>query len=314
MRTESLLAAYQKTAEVNRLRMQRLDEVLVDFESSGVQVVPLKGMDLLGRAYDGLMGLRPMVDVDLLFHRTDLPAIERILGVRGFRSRADGNPSYLSHDNVLALDMVSEVWYRQDSEAVWGRLVPRKVAGRSRPSIHPEDSLVYLLAHQTVHRGRLSSSFAQDIAALLEAEEDSIDWHEVLQQIRDCHLQVPVFYGLSYVRDAGCERVPGWVLEALRPAGSQRLTAFFYRRLLSEQGVAELGHLLLVLRHPDFKGTLSALREKLFPSAEFLDLRYGEQTRPRRLWTRISRPVRLLYGGFILLCRAGWRVLRPSDA
>jgi len=286
MRTESLLAAYQKTAEVNRLRMQRLDEVLVDFESSGVQVVPLKGMDLLGRAYDGLMGLRPMVDVDLLFHRTDLPAIERILGVRGFRSRADGNPSYLSHDNVLALDMVSEVWYRQDSEAVC----------------------------QTVHRGRLSSRFAQDIAALLEAEEDSIDWHEVLQQIRDCHLQVPVFYGLSYVRDAGCERVPGWVLEALRPAGSQRLTAFFYRRLLSEQGVAELGHLLLVLRHPDFKGTLSALREKLFPSAEFLDLRYGEQTRPRRLWTRISRPVRLLYGGFILLCRASWRVLRPSNA
>ena len=312
MRTEQFIETYAKNAETNRQRLERIDVILTEFQSSGIEVLVLKGVDLLGRAYGGVLGLRPMVDVDLLVHRQDLSQIERILRGHAFYPRVDGNPSYLSHDHVLALDMVSDIWYRDDIDAVWNRAVPRRIAGRIRPAMHPEDALVYLVAYQTIHRGRLSPQMARDVAALLDAEGELIDWHNVLEQVDRCHLRLPVYHGLAYVHEKEGAKIPLWVLETLEPPASQRRTARLYQRLVTEQRIPELGHFLLVFSRPGYRNKLLALWSTFFPSQEFLNIRYGKRSLWGRSWIRLVRPFRLGLRGGLLILRMSSHLLLPA--
>lgn len=261
----------------------------------------------------GVVGLRAMDDVDLLFHREDLPHLERILLARGFRPLIDGNPSYVDPDRIIALDMISEIRYLTDVGAVWRRTVPRRVAGRIRPAMHPEDALIYLIAYQTIHRGRVSPQMALDFIALLDAEAQFIDWRAVVEQVAACHLEVPLYYGLAYARDAAGAKIPPWVFEALEPLPAQHRTARLYQRLVAGPALPELGHFLLVFSRPGWDNKLRTLWLTFFPSRDFLTHRYGRTTRWDRLWIRLSRPVYLGFKGGLLLFRMAYRLL-PARA
>ncbi len=310
MSSERFIEAYAKTAQINRERLRQLDAILSAFEASGIEVLLLKGADLLGRAYGGVLGLRPMVDVDLLFHRQDLPRIERVLDAHGFEPFPSGNPCYLSPGHGLALDMISEIWYREDIDAVWKRSVPRRCAGRIRPALHPEDALIYLVAYQTIHRGRLSPQMAWDVAALLDAEGQFVDWQNVVREVTTCHLGLPLYHGLSYARDEGGANIPSWVLDDLRP--SQHGIASPYQRLVQERAVPELGYFLLVFSRPGWKNKLQALWSAFSPSRDFLTFRYGKRNWWERLWIRLTRPAHLVFRGALLLSRISRRLLLPS--
>ncbi|MFQ5829300.1 MAG: nucleotidyltransferase family protein [Candidatus Methylomirabilia bacterium] len=309
VRSERSIDDYTKTAANNRRRLHRLDAVLSEFEASGIEALPLKGADLLGRAYGGALGLRPMVDVDLLVHHQDLPQIERILEANGFQSRASGNPVYVFPNHFLALDMISDIWYLESIDAVWQRSVCRQVAGRFRRAMHPEDALIYLAAYQTIHRGRLGRQMALDVAALLDAEGQLIDWDNVVHQANTRHLRLPLYHGLAYAHDKTGARIPTWVLDALRPEDSQHRIASLYQRLVTEQGIPGLGHLLLILSLRGYKHKLKALWKALFPSRDFLAFRYGERNPCEWLWIRLSRPAYLLFRGGLLLLRIGRRLI-----
>lgn len=312
MRYEAFIEAYAKTAQANRDRLHQLDVILTEFQSSDIEVLLLKGADLLGRAYGGVLGLRPMVDVDLLIHREDLPHIERILDAHGLEPRVDGNPSYVSPDHVLALDMIADIWYLDDIGTLWRRAVPRRVAGRIRPALHPEDAAIYLVAYQTIHRGRLGPQMARDLAAFLDAEGQFIDWRNVIHQARTCHLCLPLHHGLAYAYETAGAKIPSWVLGALRPSTSQRRIARLYQRLVTERRIPELGHFLLVFSLPGSRQKLLALWNTFFPSRDFLNLRYGKRTRWGRFWIRLTRPAHLVVRGGLLVIRIGRSLLLPS--
>ncbi len=306
---EAVVERYEKTAALNRQRLEELDRVLCRFTAAGFEVLPLKGADLLGRAYGGMLGIRPMVDVDLLVRASDLPRMEGLLEASGFTPRgSSGNPTYVSDSHALCLDLFSEIWYLDDPECIWGRVVRRMVAGRLRPAMHPEDALVYLVAYQSVHRAQLSPRTAQDVAALLEAEAPLLDWHRVLDRVTAWHLRIPFLHGLAYARDYAHAAVPAWVFQALEPRGSQRWLLALYRRLVTERGIRQLGYALLPLSRPGLVGKANALWSILFPPDDFLALRYGCTDRWARLWMRLTRPVRLLVQAAAVMFRLVLRV------
>lgn len=313
MTSVALIQQYEKTAELNSQRLRELDFILTKFESAHIQLLPLKGADLLGRAYGGTLGLRPMVDVDLLFRPDDLQKIERILDAHGFHPRGEcGNPTYVSTTEALSLDLFPDIWYLDDMDDVWNRTVTRRIAGRMRPAMHPEDALVYLVAYQTIHRGRLSPQMARDVALLLDAEGQFIGWQNVIGQATRYHLRLALYHGLSYARDTGHAKLPSWVVEALRPPAGRRALAWAYQRLVTEDGIPELGHFLLVLSRPGLRKKLANLRHMFFPPREFLALRYSHNTRAGRFWSRLVRPFHLLRRASFLLLRISRRLLLPS--
>src|SRR2546425_9212955 len=106
MELEQILAAYSRVSSANKAMFAKLRVVLQQFHSNGIDCILLKGSDLIPRLY-GVLGLRGMVDVNLLVHESDLPAIDHLLTQLGYRPQLDGNPSYVDPNNMLALVMIT---------------------------------------------------------------------------------------------------------------------------------------------------------------------------------------------------------------
>ena len=174
---DHLITAYSRVSFANKTKFQKLKVVLARFYEQGIDYILLKGADLIPRLY-GVLGMHPMVDVDLLVHDKDLPAIERILQELGYRTQIDGNPVFVDPDSTLALDIITEVWYVDDQDTIWQRAVQRKFEGIPVKGMGGSDLLLYLIAYCVVHRGVLSESFANDIALLVEKED--VDWNFVI--------------------------------------------------------------------------------------------------------------------------------------
>src|SRR5574341_1950214 len=85
-RLDGAVAGYARALLANRTAFQELNTVLERFHEHGIECLLLKGADLIPRLY-GILGARPMADVDLLVHEADLPGIDRKIGRASCRER-----------------------------------------------------------------------------------------------------------------------------------------------------------------------------------------------------------------------------------
>ena len=298
---EQLFADYARASSANRAKFAKLRVVLRQFHANGIDCILLKGADLIPRLY-GVLGLREMVDVDMLVHDPDLPAIDRILRDLGYRSQIDGNPAYVDPDDTLALDVITKVWYVDDQTAIWQRAWRRDFEGIPIKGLGASDLLIYLTTYSVIHRGYLSASFARDIAFLLEKEH--MDWDFIVDEASRCHLKIPMYHGLSFVltRYAGVP-VPDHALRSLAPSPlGERLWYRFFQNLVTDTPVPELGHLLLFLTRPGVK-KWRWLSDAFFPSAAFLKYRCGDRWEGHPLRTRLCRPLSLMLQAVRLFAR-----------
>jgi hypothetical protein len=270
-------------------------------QKAGIDCILLKGADLIPRLY-GVLGARPLGDADLLVHESDLPAIDHLLAQLGYRSLIDGNPAYVDPDSTLALDIITKVWFMDDQQVIWQRAVHRDFEGIPIKGMGANDLLLYLTAYNVVHRGCLARPFVHDIALLVEKED--MAWDFVVDESSRCRLKIPMYHGLSFVV-ATCAGVPipDHVLKRLAPSTvSERLWYWFLKKLVTDQPIAELGHLLLFLTQPGSK-KWRWLRDAFFPSEAFLQFRYGARWKTHPLLTRLSRPFSLLFRAVRLVTR-----------
>lgn len=298
---ERYLQAVDRVSSWNRLKFEKLRVVSTQMQNEGIDYILLKGADVIPRLY-GVLGLRALGDVDVLVHEADLPALDQLLTRLGYRPQIDGNPAYVDPDGILALDIVTHVWYVPDQTHLWRRAVQRHFAGMTIRGLGASDLLVYLTAYSVVHRGYLSASFARDVAFLVEKED--IDWDFVVDEACRCHLKIPVYHGLSFVARRWVDRpIPDHVLRRLAPSTViDRLRLLVFAKLVTDKQVAEMGHLLLFLTQPGLK-RWRWLRDAFFPSAAFLKYRYGDRGEAHSFRTRLSRPFYLLSQAVRLVIR-----------
>jgi hypothetical protein len=298
---ERYLTDYSRISSWNRIKFEKLHAVLGQMQKEGIDCIVLKGADLIPRLY-GALGLRAMSDVDLLVHESDLPAIDHLLTQLGYRPLIDGNPAYVDPDNILALDIITKVWYVDEQEVIWQRAVQRDFEGIPVKGMGANDLLIYLTAYSVVHRGCLARPFGEDIALVVEKE--NVDWDFVVDEASRCHLKIPIYHGLSFVvsRYAGAP-IPDHILRSLAPSTlSEMLWYWLFQKLVTDQPVAELGHLLLFLTQPGLK-KWRWLKDRLLPSDAFLRYRYGDRWEAQPFWTRLSRPFSLLFRAVRLFTR-----------
>jgi len=288
---DQLIEAYAQVGSVNVYLLKRLESVLAQFHEHGIEVMLLKGADLIPRVY-GVMGLRPMTDVDLLVHKTDLPAIDRILTDSGYQPSIDGNPAYEDPERTFSLDLATDLWYLDETSGIWRRAVSRKLGAVPIKGMGASDLLIYLAAYIVVHRGYLGRSFSQDLELLVRKEV--LDWEFVLEEATRHHLRAPLSHGLTYAAARGRAKIPERVLSALAPAGlAEQCQAFLLRKLVTERRVQDVSHFLLFLTQPG-RRRWRWLATTLFPSRDFLRYRYGARAETHPFLTRLTRPFFLL--------------------
>ena len=298
---ERYLMDYSRIRSGNKIKFEKLRAVLSQMQKAGIDCLLLKGADLIPRLY-GVLSVRPLGDADLLVHESDLPAIDHLLTQWGYRPQIDGNPAYVDPDNILALDIITKLWYVDDQNVIWQRAEQGNFEGIPIKGLGANDLLVYLTAYNVVHRGYLSASFARDIAFLVEKEH--MDWDFVVDEASRSHLKIPIYHGLSFVltRYSGVP-IPDHVLRSLAPSTvSERLWYWFFQKLVTDKPVAGLGHLLLLITQPGLK-KWRWLRDAFFPSPAFLTYRYGDRGNTHPLMTRLCRPFFLMFRAVKLFTR-----------
>ena len=298
---ERYLMDYSRISSGNKIKLERLRTVLRQMQKEGIDCILLKGVDLIPRLY-GALGVRPLGDADLLVRESDLPALDHLLRQLGYRPQIDGNPSYVDPDGALALDIITQVWYLDDQDAIWQRAVQRDFEGIPIKGLGGSDLLIYLAVYSVVHRGYLSASFARDIAFLVEKEQ--VNWDFVVDEASPCHLKIPLYHGLSFVlkRYPGVP-IPDYALLRLAPSTViERFWHWFLEKLVTDQPIADLGHLLLFLTQPGLK-KWHWLNERFFPTEAFLSYRYGDRVKTHPFMTRLRRPFSLLLQAVRLFTR-----------
>lgn len=137
---------------------------------AGVGATPFKGPALAVAAYGSVI-LRQFDNLDLLVHRADLPAAERILTGGGYRPAASHGQAraWTRGDAMLALhEGLATRWVGTRGVAgLWVRRRPIELGDTRVAAPCPEDHLVLLMLHAAQRVwGRLG--WLADVAALLE--------------------------------------------------------------------------------------------------------------------------------------------------
>ncbi len=305
---DELLAFYTEFSTSTKPKLERLAVVLERLQAEKIDCILLKGADLIPRLY-GVLGARPLGDVDLLVHEADLPVLDHVLRDMGLRPIVDGNPSYLDEDQILSLDVVTRVWYLDHTEELWARAHHRIWEGIPVQGMGTDDLVLYLTAYSVVHRGCVSPAFGQDLALLVANE--TVNWAIVAREAIRHHLKIPLLHGLAYVAQRAHAAIPPEVLSQLAPSSwAERGLLFLLRRVVTEVRIHEAGHLLLWITRPR-RQKLKWLKEAIFPSDTFMKYRYGERAETHPLRSRILRPFGLLYRAFRLLGRVALALAKP---
>ena len=189
---------YLLTAANNRAILVGLRGALEKLEAAGVQAVVLKGAALVETVY-GDLGLRPMVDADLMVRREHVERAVSALSAAGFRraGRRELRPGF-DRDFRVEIEMVSagaqpvfvEIhWHLTgplfvcrgvDYAELWSRVVPGHVASGSALVLGPEDWVLHLVAHAFYKHRRLSLLDLCDFDRLVRFLGEGLDWELLL--------------------------------------------------------------------------------------------------------------------------------------
>ena len=308
-----LLDGYTRISELNQKVLHHALLVFQEFQRCHIDFLLLKGADLLTRFY-GARGIRPMVDVDLLVHEKDLPRIGALFSSLKFHQQIDGNPAYTSPDGSVTFDIIYSIWYLiRDSDLgmLWSRAVTYSYQGVPVKRMGNEDLFLFLTAYAVLQRGSFSSNFAKDIALLIQKE--SINWLQVLREVTQLHLRIPVHHGLTFVKSSEPTLdLPAELLVRLNPVSwSEKFLAFSLRKLVTNQHTYGISFFVLFLTRPGWR-KWTWLWNSLFPQKEFLGYRYGEIGRLHPTRTRLTRVLSLVKQLLCIIPKICWRLLRPQ--
>ena len=263
---ERLRSRFHKVARYNVYMAGELLKLLDLFETHGISVVPFKGPAFAESVYGSLVLRRQSVDLDVLVHQQDVLKAKELLLSQGYRPGEKWTPRQeavllrASHEYTFVHDekrVKVEVHWRitskyfsfpLESEGLWERLRPGSLGGKEVMAFSPEDLLLILCAHGTVHLWQLLELIC-GVAELVGANK-GLDWDQVTLEARELGGERMLFLGLFLADDLLGAPLPDEVLRRVRADTSVKaLAAQVRQRLFREVNVPPLGVLESSLFH-----------------------------------------------------------------
>ena len=227
---ENLRTQYQLHRARNLNTYQKLAELTELLTSNNIASVALKGAYLSIAAYPDI-ALRPMRDLDLLISRTQALPAYRLLIANGFkRIIGSGGPEpaleLAPHLPALASPkgVVVELHHRLTNpethtncfmtENIWSRAIHKKVGKASVQFPSPEDLLIHLCEHASIHHlFTIGPMVLSDINCLIKTH--ALDWGYLLQATKEYQLTRALLVTLMQVSSKLSTKIPEQVLQTL---------------------------------------------------------------------------------------------------
>lgn len=293
-----------------------LCSVLRALEEAAVPCVPLRGIALMERLYGGVVPRRTG-DIDLLVRRRDLQALRGALTGLGYRER-DRRPGFSDRFSytlkfvaersfVVVLEPHFSLAYPPfvegfDMEGVWRRCVPGRVMDRPVRRLDPADLLLHLGLH-LVHRDDPPAAWLLEMARLVRAEGEAIEWERLVDQARRAGVGRLLGRALRAVEDACGTPVSEEVTRGLAAPPDGRVS--WARRLAERPGLQEREGIAQLLAIPGVLGKMRYVGSLLFPTPRFMMEQYGLPGRSRLPLAYARRMARFLWEGLRGLARLG---------
>lgn len=291
---EAWRLAYFHNARRNLRLFHELARIIQHLKAHRIPVIVLKGAALAEVVY-GNPATRPMCDIDLLVRHENAAAALRALAKLDYAaaySEAHAGDT-LAYENEVMLrkpgtqETILEIhWslfnspYYQHTLApdwFWETALPLRIETVSAQRLGPEAQLLHLCGHALLHHGSASPRmlWLHDIAEVLMAYRETLDWENLLRQAQVHNLTLPVRQLLLQVADQQRVPIPETALArlcALEPSAQEarvvaRLTA--PQRPVIRRFWADLASM------PDWKTRLVYAGHSLFPSATYMQRRYA---------------------------------------
>jgi len=225
---DQLETAYNAIARWNLSLTGELLKLLNLFRTHGIRALPLKGPALAAAAY-GNVSLRIFGDLDILMPREDILKGKDLLQLEGYQPKlhltASQEVEYLrSHHDykfvrtadgiVVELQWGITQWsfaFPLDFDEIWEHREIGSLAGAPVFNLPPETLLLILCVHGTKHRWE-KLMWICDIAELVDADRDKIDWPRLLERARARGGERMLLLGLYLAQDLLGTALPGEVV------------------------------------------------------------------------------------------------------
>ncbi len=303
-----------------------LHDLLIMFQKENVAIIVLKGAHLAQLIYKNV-ALRPMIDVDILVRKADLPQVHEMLLASGYRVSGDQARFEKEHfhyiysppDGGIGVEIhwnIQPSAFPVDVDGLWERAQPVTIAGVEVLVLSPEDLLLHLCLHASSYH--LYSWFGLraicDISETICHYGDRIDWNVVRERSRAWKAGNSIYLTLLLARKLLEAAVPDDVLKSLEPGDfDERLITWVENRIFAGADARSgppstvsdgFGQLWASRR---FFAKVSILLKLCFPDSTAICRKYG--LRPGSWRAYLYYPLHV--GDFILRHgRTVWLMLR----
>jgi len=318
---DQLRTYFRKNSQRNVFMAGKLLRLLSLFETHGISAVPFKGPALAATVYGNLALRRQSVDLDILVRKQDVLKAKDLLLTQGYwpeekwTRQQEAVLLQRSHEYTFVHDddkVKVEVHWRitskyfsfpLDSERLWERLRPSSLAGEEVMAFSPEDLLLILCVHGTIHLWQQLELIC-GVAELIRATK-GLDWTQIMEEASELGSERMLFLGLFLASALLGAPVPDVILNRVRADSSVKaLATWVHERLFREVYSPPLGVLESSLFHLRARERWRdrvryCVRLAISPT----EYDWATLTLPESLsfFYYILRPIRLLTGKYGLL-------------
>lgn len=222
---------YYATLVRNMQFWTEMQKILNALKQSKIQAIPIKGIILCENLYHNL-GLRPMVDIDLLIREDNLSAFEEAVSRLGYRKELQGHTEDYyrkyhcnlifrkENSNFLVEAHWSFSFPRPNKiffSKLWERGRQKEINGVKMYALSAEDTLFCLALHLRGHTRFLILRHICDIYELLEQFGNDFDWDYVVDEAEKNRIKSNLYFALSAANELLDASVPESILERIRP-------------------------------------------------------------------------------------------------
>ena len=212
---------------------RQLEELLRAFNQAGIDTILLKGTAFWNWLYEP--GERPVSDIDIMVRQGDFDRACKVVQEAGYRHKGESTgrraTERASHNcgffppRIKEKQVFLEVHrrfthasrYDIDAEGLFQRSVQCKVGEQGTSRLSPEDNLLHLAIHKSVHNGGFDTDMRnlEDAHRIIQVSD--VDWQVLVERAEGWGCSLVLWILLDSIRRVFGSAVPGWVMDRTRP-------------------------------------------------------------------------------------------------
>jgi len=222
----------------------------------------------------------------------------------GYKKVTSGELAFAKNNSIFSFVIHSDVFYlnKPQTDKLWEDAAKTSYNGTELTILGPEDTIISVIAHTVVHHGAVRNTWINDVSYILKHYKHDINWQSLISKIREYNLKIPAYILFSKHIPKDLLIIPNEIITLLKPSSLVEYAIYYIANILvSDREVSDRGH---ILRPLFVKNKMQFLFRQIFPSKDFLKMRYPKPYSNYPVILVVTRPFILFFKGITVTSNA----------